>query len=42
MLLLIAPLLFVDGVNVSRESLGRYIKPIMLMALGLVFSPSLA
>lgn len=37
MLLLIAPLLFVDGVTVSREDLGRYIKPIMLMALGLVF-----
>ncbi len=37
MLLLIAPLLFVDGVNVSRESFGLYITPIMLMALGLVF-----
>lgn len=34
----IAPLLFVEGVQVSRVSLRRYIKPVMLMALGLVFT----
>lgn len=34
----IAPLLFVEGVNVSRAHLRRYIKPVMLMALGLVIT----
>lgn len=38
MVALIAPLLFVEGVQVSRVSLRRYIKPVMLMALGLVFT----
>ena len=38
MLVTIAPLLFVEGVNVSRVHLRRYIKPVMLMALGLVIT----
>lgn len=38
MIALIAPLLFIEGVNVSRVSLKRYIKPVMMMALGLVFT----
>ena len=38
MVTLIAPLLFVEGVNVSRVHLRRYIKPVMLMALGLVIT----
>lgn len=38
MLATIAPLLFVEGVNVSRVHLRRYIKPVMLMALGLVIT----
>lgn len=38
MVALIAPLLFIEGVNVSRVSLKRYIKPVMMMALGLVFT----
>lgn len=29
---------FVEGVNVSRAHLRRYIKPVMLMALGLVIT----
>ncbi|MCU5746904.1 sodium:proton antiporter [Staphylococcus sp. SQ8-PEA] len=36
MLTLIAPLLFVEGVHVSRVHLRRYIKPVLMMALGLV------
>ena len=36
MVALIAPLLFVEGVHVSRVNLRRYIKPVMMMALGLV------
>ncbi|MDH8821935.1 cation:proton antiporter [Staphylococcus warneri] len=35
---LIAPLLFVEGVNVSRVHLRKYIKPVMMMALGLVIT----
>src|SRR5699024_4059278 len=31
-----APLLFVEGVKVSRVHLRRYIKPVLMMALGLV------
>lgn len=38
MLTLIAPLLFVEGVNVSRVHLRKYIKPVMMMALGLVIT----
>ncbi|MGW9856664.1 monovalent cation/hydrogen antiporter [Staphylococcus hominis] len=38
MLATIAPLLFVEGVHVSRVHLRRYIKPVMLMALGLVIT----
>lgn len=38
MVTLIAPLLFVEGVNVSRVHLRKYIKPVMMMALGLVIS----
>lgn len=38
MVALIAPLLFVEGVNVSRVHLRRYIKPVMLIALGLVIT----
>lgn len=37
MVALIAPLLFVEGVNVSRVHLRKYIKPVM-MALGLVIT----
>lgn len=36
--LIIAPLLFVEGVNVSRVHLRKYIKPVMMMALGLVIT----
>ena len=36
MVTLIAPLLFVEGVNVSR--VFKYIKPVMMMALGLVIT----
>ncbi len=36
MVALIAPLLFVEGVKVSRVHLRRYIKPVLMMALGLV------
>jgi Na+/H+ antiporter len=36
MVALIAPLLFVEGVQVSRVHLRRYIKPVLMMALGLV------
>ncbi|MDR7237688.1 Na+/H+ antiporter [Neobacillus drentensis] len=35
--LFIAPLLFHDGKNVSRQALWKLRKPILLMALGLVF-----
>ncbi len=35
--LFIAPLLFHDGKNVSRQALWKYRKPILLLALGLVF-----
>lgn len=38
MVALIAPLLFVEGVNVSRVHLRNYIKPVMMMALGLVIT----
>lgn len=38
MVALIAPLLFVEGVNVSRMHLRKYIKPVMMMALGLVIT----
>ena len=38
MVTLIAPLLFVGGVNVSRVHLRKYIKPVMMMALGLVIT----
>jgi len=38
MVALIAPLLFVEGVNVSRVHLRKYIKPVMMMALGLVIT----
>lgn len=38
MLTMIAPLLFVEGVNVSRVHLRKYIKPVMMMALGLVIT----
>ncbi|WP_251518810.1 sodium:proton antiporter [Staphylococcus sp. Marseille-Q6910] len=38
MVVLIAPLLFVEGVDVSRVHLKRYIKPVLMMALGLVFT----
>lgn len=38
MVTLIAPLLFVEGVNVSRVHLRKYIKPVMMMALGLVIT----
>ncbi|MCD8914036.1 sodium:proton antiporter [Staphylococcus simulans] len=38
MVALIAPLLFIEGVHVSRVGLKRYIKPVMMMALGLVFT----
>src|SRR5699024_12530177 len=36
MVALIAPLLFVECVKVSRVHLRRYIKPLLMMALGLV------
>ena len=36
MVALIAPLLFVEGVQVSLVHLRRYIKPVLMMALGLV------
>ncbi|QNQ43883.1 cation:proton antiporter [Staphylococcus warneri] len=38
MVALIAPLLFVEGVNLSRVHLRKYIKPVMMMALGLVIT----
>ncbi|GBY48873.1 sodium/hydrogen exchanger family protein [Staphylococcus aureus] len=38
MVTMIAPLLFVEGVNVSRIHLRKYIKPVMMMALGLVIT----
>ncbi|MGZ9465513.1 cation:proton antiporter [Staphylococcus epidermidis] len=38
MVTLIAPLLFVEGVNVSRVHLRKYIKPVMMMALGFVIT----
>ncbi|MEN2019496.1 sodium:proton antiporter [Staphylococcus epidermidis] len=38
MVTLIVPLLFVEGVNVSRVHLRKYIKPVMMMALGLVIT----
>lgn len=38
MVTLIAPLLFVEGVNVLRVHLRKYIKPVMMMALGLVIT----
>jgi len=38
MVALIAPLLFVEGVKVSRVHLRRYIKPVLMMALGLVIT----
>ncbi|MHA6542722.1 cation:proton antiporter [Staphylococcus epidermidis] len=38
MVTLIAPLLFVEGVNVSRVHLRKYIKPVMMMVLGLVIT----
>ncbi|TES18389.1 sodium:proton antiporter [Staphylococcus epidermidis] len=38
MVTLIAPILFVEGVNVSRVHLRKYIKPVMMMALGLVIT----
>lgn len=33
-----APLLFVEGTHVSREKLLEYRKPVVLMAMGLVFT----
>ncbi|HDP5795194.1 TPA: sodium:proton antiporter [Staphylococcus aureus] len=38
MVTMITPLLFVEGVNVSRVHLRKYIKPVMMMALGLVIT----
>ncbi len=38
MVTMTAPLLFVEGVNVSRVHLRKYIKPVMMMALGLVIT----
>lgn len=38
MVTMIAPLLFVEGVNVSRVHLRKHIKPVMMMALGLVIT----
>ncbi|HDK3993089.1 TPA: sodium:proton antiporter [Staphylococcus aureus] len=38
MVTMIAPLLFVEGVNVSRVHLRKYIKLVMMMALGLVIT----
>ncbi|HAR5161571.1 TPA: sodium:proton antiporter [Staphylococcus aureus] len=38
MVTMIAPLLFVEGVNVSRVHLRKYIKPVMMIALGLVIT----
>ncbi|HGO3633514.1 TPA: cation:proton antiporter [Staphylococcus aureus] len=38
MVTMIAPLLFVEGVNVSRVHLRKYIKPVMMMALRLVIT----
>ena len=38
MVTMIAPLLFVEGVNVSRVHLRKYIKPVMMMALVLVIT----
>ncbi|MCS4713285.1 sodium:proton antiporter [Staphylococcus aureus] len=38
MVTMIAPLFFVEGVNVSRVHLRKYIKPVMMMALGLVIT----
>nr|WP_263314074.1 sodium:proton antiporter [Mammaliicoccus sp. Marseille-Q6498] len=35
---IIAPLLFLEGISVSRVHLARYLKPVMSMALVLVFS----
>lgn len=35
---IIAPLLFLEGISVSRFHLARYLKPVMSMALVLVFS----
>lgn len=42
MVTMIAPLLFVEGVNVSRVHLRKYIKPVMMMALGLVITTVIA
>lgn len=36
MMLVIAPLLFSDGYNASRQHLWMYKRPILLMAVGLV------
>ncbi|MEB6243111.1 sodium:proton antiporter [Staphylococcus gallinarum] len=38
MMAVIAPLLFVEGAHVSRTKLLQYRKPIILMAMGLVFT----
>ena len=38
MMAVIAPLLFVEGTHVSREKLLEYRKPVVLMAMGLVFT----
>ena len=35
---IIAPLLFLEGISVSRVHLARYLKPVMSMAMVLVFS----
>lgn len=41
MLLFIAPILFVDGKQISNRELWNFRNPILLMALGLVFQPFL-
>lgn len=38
---IIAPLLFLEGNQVSRRMLMKYIKPVILMAMGLVFFTSI-
>lgn len=38
MMCIIAPLLFLEGNHVSRISLLKYLKPVILMAMGLVFT----
>ena len=42
MMAVIAPLLFVEGTHVSRSKLLEYRKPVILMAMALVFTTVMA